>query len=395
MRQTGKAVLRTLHFRKAMMPAHMYLVLAELGRDRMRTVLTLASIMVAFFLFGLLDSVRESFVTAGESAHGAKRLITSVANKIEGIDGVLAFAHASWFGGYYQQYQNQLAAYAVSTNYFDVYPEIEIDPWAMREFQNTRNAILVGEGVARRFGWKVGNLIPIMSGLFPDQAGNHHWDFVIAGIVRTSEAKQAAFYANVLLLRWDFISEASPYLDGRVGWYVSAVSDADQSDHVAKLIDGLSINSSYETRTISEQAAFAVQIRQWADVDLITRAIMGAVFFSLLFLTASVIAQSVRERWGELALLQAVGFSIMRIGTLVIGESLLLLLIGGVAGLTLASVCVLALNRFNGDMLGLSAFSLTRWGMGVWMMLGLGVTVGLVPVLRYSKSRPFHLLSRY
>jgi len=295
MRKIGESILHTLHFRKNLMRAYLHLVLAELGRDKIRTALTLASIMVAFFLFGLLDNVRESFMTAGESAHGAKRLITgarlsltealpvALGDKIAKIEDISAFAHASWFGGYYQRYQNQLATYAISANYFDVYPEIEIDPWAMREFQNTRNAILIGEGVARRFNWKEGQSIPIISSLFSDRTGNHHWNFVIAGIVRASEARQANFYANMLLLRWDFISEVSPYLDGRVGWYVSVVNDASQSDRVANMIDNLSLNSSHETRTISEQAIFAAQIRQWADVDLITRSIIGAVFFSLLF----------------------------------------------------------------------------------------------------------------
>jgi len=388
------------------MTAHLHLVLAELGRDRVRTVLTVASIMAAFFLFGLLDTVRESFVKVGESTHGAKRLITSsrlsltealpvaLWGRIATIDGIIASAHASWFAGYYQHPQNQLAAYAVSASYFDAYPEIEVDPWAMREFQNTRNAVLVGEGIARRFGWEVGQSIPIMSALFPGQAGHHHWDFVVVGIVRTSEVRQAGFYANLVLLRWDFISAASPYLDGRAGWYISVVGDASQSDRVANLIDELSLNSPYQTRTISEQGAFAAQIRQWADVDLIARSIMGAVFFSLLFLTSSVMAQSVRARQTELAILQAVGFSIMRIGALVVSESLILLLMGGVSGLSLAFVCLLAVEHFSGGMLSLSAFSLASWERGLVLMLGLGLVVGLVPVLKHSKSRPSQMLSR-
>jgi len=388
------------------MVAYWHLVWAEFGRDRKRTLLTLASIATAFFLFGLLDAARTSFAMAGESAHGARRLITSsrlsmteplplaLADKIAAIDGVTASAHASWFAGYYQHYQNQLAAYAVSDRYFEVYPEIEVDPWAKRTFETTRNAVLVGEGVAHRFGWEVGQSIPLMSGVFFDQAGNNHWEFVIAGILRTNEVEKSGFYANMLLLRQDFVSGSSPYFDGWVGWYVSNVRDASESGRVARLIDNLSLNSSHETRTVSEQAVFVAQIRQWADVDLIARSIMGAVFFTLLFLTASVLVQSARQRRGEFTLLQAFGFSTVRIRGLLVTESVLLLLTGGVTGLALCAAGVLVAESLSGGMLVLSAFSLMSWGSGLLLMLGLGLVVGLIPGIRCSQSSVSHMLSR-
>jgi len=388
------------------MIAHLHLVWAEFGRDRTRTLLTLASIATAFFLFGLLDAARTGFMVAGETAHGAKRLMTSsrlslteplpvaLGERIAAVDGVMASAHASWFAGYYQHYQNPLTAYAVSDTYLDLYPEIEVDPWARREFQNVRNAVLVGEGVAHRFGWEVGQSIPVMSGLFFDQSGNNYWEVMIAGILRTHDAGQSGFYANLILLRWDFIAETSPYFDGHVGWYISNVRDTSHADQIARLIDGLSLNSSHETRTRSEQAVFAANIRQWVDVDLMTRSIMGAVFFSLLLIVSSVIVQSVRARRSELALLQALGFSRIRTGAMVITEAMLLLLIGGITGLVLAILCVLAANHLMDGLLALPAFSLNRWGTGVLLMVGLGFVTGLVSIIRPQQSKISKILSR-
>jgi len=386
------------------MRAYLQMILAEFGRNRMRVGLTLASIAVAFLLFGLLDAVRTSFVAAGESEQGARRLITSsrvplgllpqaLESQIASLDEVEAIAHAAWFGGYYQDPEHQLAAYAVSDSYFDVYSEIEIDPWARRAFQNTRNAIVVGENVARRFKWKTGQSVPMFSNIFFDRQGSNNWNFEIVGIVRTSEPEKAAFYGNVLLLRLDFLLESSPYGQGWVGWYVSNLRDASQSAHVANLIDRLSLNSAYETMTITEQASLAAQIRQWADLDLITRSIMGAVLFSLLFLIASVMAYSVRERRAELAVLQALGFSRRRIGSLIVGESMLLLMTGGILGLVLAAVCALVANSLIGDIVRLSAFNPKRWGMGGVLMLGLGLVVGMLPVLWHARLNVASVLS--
>jgi len=119
----------------------------------------------------------------------------------------------------------------------------------------------------------------VISGLFFDRSGSNHWEVVIAGILRTNDAEKSGFYTNMILLRWDFIAEASPYLEGHAGWYISTVNDIRQSDQITRLIDDLSLNSPHETRTLSEQAVFAANIRQWADAELITRSIMAAVFF--------------------------------------------------------------------------------------------------------------------
>jgi len=388
------------------MSAYLHLVWAEFGRDRKRTLLTLASIATAFVLFGLLDAARTGFVMAGESAYGAKRLITSsrlslteplpvaLGDRIAAVDAVMASAHASWFAGYYQHYQNPLTAYVVSDTYLDLYPEIEVDPWARREFQHVRNAVLVGEGVAHRFGWEVGQSIPLISGLFFDRSGSNHWKVVIAGILRTNDAGKSGFYANMVLLRWDFIAEASPYLEGHAGWYISTVNDINQSDQIARLIDEVSLNSAHETRTLSEQAVFAANIRQWADVYLITRSIMATVFFSLLLVTTSVIMHSVRERQRELALLQALGFSMRRIGMLVVTEAITLLLMGGMTGLALSGIGVLAADHLTGGVLALPAFSPARWGAGVLLILGFGFVAGLVSMIRLQPSRISKILSR-
>ena len=336
---------------------YLHLVWAALFRRKARTFLTLASIMAAFLLFGLLDGIRTAFVQIGQTAQGAQRLQTSsrlsfmdtlplaLRSRIALVDGVADVTWANWFLATYQNDRNQIFAFAVAGNYLDLYPEYGVSDEARAGFARTRTGILVGQDTARRFDWEVGDRVPLLSSIYPNSDGSMDWEFDVVGILSEAEGADYPLANVVILMRYDYFEEATPYVNGDVGWYISRVADLRQSDRIARDIDALSANSRHETRTMSEQAAMASQVRQLADVGLIVGSIMGAVFFTLLLLTGNTMAQAVRERTSEIGVLKTLGFTSTSVLLMVLAESVLLVVIGGVAGLGLAMVAGPAVGR--------------------------------------------------
>lgn len=373
---------------------YFHLIWAALFRRKTRTILTLVSIVAAFLLFGMLDAVRTSFDQAGQSANGAERLQTgsklsfiqtlpqSLGARIAQVPGVKMVTYANWFGGAYQDPHNQVFSFAVAPNYLDAYPEIEVDPTQRKAFDDTRTGALVGEALAKRFGWKVGDKIPLQSTIFPDKSGNKTWTFDIVGIMHAKDKKSAGFYDQLFLLHWKYFDETTPYNRGTVGWYVTRVADVSQADRVARAIDALSANSDHETRTQTEQAATANWMKQLADIGLIVGSIMGAVFFTLLLLSGNTMMQAVRERTSELAVLKTIGFSSRSVLAMVLAESVLLLLIGGVIGLGLAAVLIPMVSAGSGGMLNLPTVGTGSWVLGLALMVLIGLLVGALPAVR-------------
>ncbi len=371
---------------------YLHLIWAELFRRKTRTILTLLSILAAFLLFGLLNGVRESFNEAGKSAAGAERLQVgsrlsfiqalpmALHQRIAQVEGVEAVTYANWFGGAYQDPRNQLFTFAVAPNYLDLYPEVEVDPKQREAFANTRTGVLVGETLMQRFGWKVGQKIPLQSTIFPNRDGSKNWDFTIVGTMRSTDPKNS-WYDQMLLLQWKYFDESTPYNQGQAGWYVVRVDDPANADRVAKAIDALSANSPNETKTMTEQAATQSWMKQMADIGLIVTSIMGAVFFTLLLLTGNTMAQAVRERIPELAVLKTIGFRDGSVLALVLTESVLLLLIGGVLGLALAAVIAPLLTAKSGGMFS-AIISPDVWLLGLVLMIAIGLLVGALPALR-------------
>lgn len=373
---------------------YLHLIWAALFRRKLRTFLTLVSIITAFLLFGLLDAVRVGFDQAGKSANGAQRLQTSakisfiqllpmsLGPRMTQIDGVKDVAFANWFGGAYQKPENQVFSFAVSPNYLDVYPEMEVSAEHRKAFAETKDGALVGEGLAKKFGWKVGDQIPMQSTIFPDKSGSQNWPFKIVGIIHVADKKTGAWYDQMFLLNWKYFDDTTPWNQGQVGWYVTRVKDVNQADRVLKAIDEISANSDHETRTQTEAAAMSAWMRQLADINLIVTSIMGAVFFTLLLLAGNTMMQAVRERTGEIAVLKTLGFSGGSVLAMVLAESVLLLLIGGVIGLGLASVIGPAASAGSGGALNLPAAGLSSWAAGVGLALVFGLAVGALPALR-------------
>lgn len=370
---------------------YFHLIWASLFRRKTRTILTLMSIIAAFLLFGLLDAVRTSFEQAGRSANGAERLQTgaklsfiqplpkSLEAQIAQVPGVKVVTHVNWFGGAYQDPHNQVFSFAVAPNYLDLYPEISVSGTERKAFAETRTGALIGEQLARRFHWKVGDRIPLQSQIFPDRSGSKNWTFDIVGIMHSTDKKSGGFYDQMFLLHWKYFDDTTPYSAGQVGWYVTRVTDVNQADRVAKAIDALSANSDHETRTLTEQAATANWMKQLADIGLIVGSIMGAVFFTLLLLSGNTMMQAVRERSGELAVLKTIGFTNFSVLAMVLAESLLLLLLGGILGLALASAIIPVVSGASGGMLNLPVVGADSWVLGLALMVLIGLAVGALP----------------
>jgi putative ABC transport system permease protein len=386
---------------------YLHLIWASLFRRRTRTILTLVSITAAFLLFGLLDAVRTSFEQAGRTANGAERLQTasklsfiqtlpiSLHQRIGALPGVKAVTYANWFGGAYQDPHNQVFSFAVAPNYLDLYPEIAYDPAARKAFDETRTGALVGEQLMKKFGWKVGDRIPLQSTIFPDRQGSKNWTFDIVGVLHSTDKKAGGFYDQMFLLQWKYFDETTPYNRGDVGWYIERVTDVRDADRVAKGIDELSANSDHETRSMSEQAATASWMKQLADIGLIVGSIMGAVFFTLLLLTGNTMMQAVRERTSEIAVLKTIGFSSRSVMAMVLAESTLLLLLGGSIGLGLATLVIPVLTAGSGGMLNLPSVGGGSWVLGIALMAGIGALVGAVPARSAMRLRIVDALARH
>jgi len=377
---------------------YLHLVWAALFRRKTRTVFTLLSVLAAFLLFGLLDSVRGAFANAGSSVAGVDRLMTvskisftmqlpqSLLPRIQSVPGVKQLAYANWFGGIYQDPKNFFPNIAVSPNYFDVYAEYELPPEQAEAFARTRTGAVVGQQLADRFGWKVGDRIPLEATIFPQKDGSNTWPLDLVGIYRIENVKERG-NENQLLFRWDYFDEARQFGNGEIGWYVLRVDDPARSDEVANAIDAISANSDHETKTQSEAAFNASFVSQFADVGLIVGAIMAAVFFTLILLTGNTMAQAVRERVPELAILKTIGFTNRGVLALVLAESVLLIVIGGVLGLALAGLIVGVLQSALGGAMPMEPVGASIWLRGIALMIGIGLVVGALPALRGMRLR--------
>ncbi len=370
---------------------YLHLIWAALFRSKTRTFLTLLSVITAFLLFGMLDSVRVAF-NSGGSVTGANRLVVasrlsitqmlpySLDAQIKTIPGVQKSAFAAWFGGIYQDPKNFFANFSVGPGYLDLYPEFKLPAEQRKAWENNRTGAIVGESLAKRHGWKIGDTIPLQATIFPTQ-GSNNWSFRLDGIFRIDDEKMKA-QENVLFFHWKYFDEANDYVKGRVGWYIVKVADGAGSDGVAKAIDSLSANSDHETKAQTEAAFNQAFAKQFADIGLIVTGIMGAVFFTLLLLTGNTMAQAVRERIPELAVLKTIGFSNRSVLWLVLSESVLLVVLGGVIGMAIASLLMPGVSKASGGMIQLPTVLGQTWAVGLALMLAIGVIVGLLPALR-------------
>jgi len=252
--------------------------------------------------------------------------------RIRRLPGVKHVVHATWFGGIYQEPKNFFAQFVVEPDeWLRMYPEFRVSEPEWREFLADRQGVVIGQKLAQRFGWKIGDRVPLKA---PGYLGGTSWEFNVRAIYRGTRPGDDE---GQLWLQHKYFTEKAPrYWQGIVGWYVVRVDDPGQSLQVSKAIDAEFANSASETRTQTESAFAASFMKQMGNIEFLILAIGSIVFFTLLLVTGNTMAIAVRERTAELAVLKAIGYSDRFVLGLVLAESLLIAALGGVVGLALA-----------------------------------------------------------
>jgi putative ABC transport system permease protein len=378
-----------------------HLIRGNLLRHKLRTSLTLLSILVAFVLFGFLCAVKQALVGGVEMA-GADRLIVrhkvsiiqllpeSYQARMERIPGVAAAAHQTWFGGIYQDPKNFFMQCPVESEQFmAMFPEFILPADQMQAWLATRTGAIVGRSTAERFHWKIGDKIPIISPIWLRKP----WEFDLVGIY---DGKEKGTDTTSFFFRYDYFDEsrkAQNWGQGLVGWYTIRVKDPAQAAAVAQAVDREFENSPAETKTEPEGAFAQGFANQIGNIALIVAGILSAVFFTILLVTGSTMSQAVRERIGELGVLKAIGFTNGQVLSLVLAESCLLTVTGGGLGLALAWGLT-ARGDPTGGMLPMFFFPVRDLLIGLALSVALGVITGILPAQQAMRLRVADALRR-
>ena len=381
---------------------YLYLVWSNLRRKKMRTILTLLSIMVAFMLFGYLGAIRQGF-SQGIDVAGVDRLIVrhrisiiqllpeAYESRIEQIDGVIDAAHQTWFGGIYQKPSNFFAQMPVKPQeYLDMFPEFLLSDAERQAWFKTRSGAVAGRGIADRFDWKVGDRIPINATIWTRKGGERSWEFDLVGIY---DGAEKGTDTSQFLFRYDFFDESRQFAQGQVGWYTVRISDPDRAAETAALIDAEFANSPYETKAEPEGAFLQGFANQIGDIGFIMMSIVAAVFFTILLVAGNTMAYAVRERTNELAVLKAIGFTDRAVLGLVLGESLVLTGLGGAIGLFLAWLLV-STGDPTGGSLPMFYIPVKDLVTGVVLIGVMALVAGILPALQAQRLRIADALRR-
>jgi putative ABC transport system permease protein len=378
------------------------LLAASLRRKRLRTFFTIASILVAFLLFGLAESLRFALQSGVEVA-GADRLFTmhkvsftqllpaSYENRIKAVDGVVALTPQTWFGAWFQDERNQIPTFPTKPEAFlRVYPEIRVPEDQRVAWLADRSGVLVGRSVADMFGWQVGDAVPLQSAIWRRSDGSQTWEVTVRAIYDL----QTGGDTRQIVMHQDYFEEARQQGKGLVGWYLVRVADVDRAPAIARQIDALFANSPYETRTSSERAMAQSFVNQIGNVGAILSAIVAAVFFTMLLVTANTMAQSVRERTNELGVLKTLGFSNRGVLGLVLGESVLVTTLGGLAGMLLAWWLGVQFEPVLDQYLPGFRVPFAAFVQAVVFMVALGVVAGAAPAWQAMRLQIVEALRR-
>jgi putative ABC transport system permease protein len=376
---------------------YFWLIWAGLWRKRARTVLTMLSIIVAFLLFGLLQGINVGVKNGlGDSANNrlwttsrmsaVSSMPVSLLDQIKQVKGVRDVVHLSFFGGYFRDAKNSLPVFATNADELaKVYPELNITPAQVQAMKTLRTGALVGRALANTYHWKVGDKIPVGTTIWTDKNGSNSWSFDIVGIYDAVPAFAKNQLGAAFWINYDFWDEARAFDNHTVHQYITAIDDPRHGVEISQQIDKINANSPQETRTQTENAALQSQLKQLADINFITNAIVGAVMFTLLFLTGNTMMQSVRERIPELAVLKTVGFSDGTVCLLVLLESSLLCLFAAVVGLMLSNLAIKLVGSFAGGIFGSGNLPPIVVIDGFAIAAVLAIVSGLAPALRAQR----------
>jgi putative ABC transport system permease protein len=373
------------------------LIWRYLWRRKLRTIFTLLAALFTFALFGVLIATNVAFAL-GVDVSGADRLVVihkislimplpiSYKGRIAAVPGVEAVTHMNWFGGIYQDPKNFFAQMAVDTpTYLDIYPEFVVPPDQKKAWEADRTGAIAGRDLAQRFGWKIGDKIPIQGTIFTHKDGSRLWTFTLDGIY---EPGKKGVDATQFFFHYDYLKEAARGGGDMVGWYTIRIADPKRATEISQKIDGLFANSPYETKTSTEKAFAQGFANQIGNIGLIVRYVVSAVLFGMLLVIGNTMAQAVRERTNELAVLKTLGYGNGLVLFLVIAESCLLAVSGAALGLLFSWA---VLTPLVGTMLKqfLPVFFIPGWGilLGLGIALLLGLLTGLVPGIQAMRLR--------
>lgn len=368
------------------------LVWRSLLRRKLRTVFTLLSVAVAFTLFGVLMAVRAAF-GAGVTVGGAERLVmldkVSMINalplryaaQIAATPGVADVTHANWFGGIYQDARNDFARFAVDpVSWLRVHPELGVPEDQKQAWFADQTGAMVGVDTARRFGWRLGDRVPLQGTIYRRPDGSP-WEFTIDAIYDspdgTADRTQFFFHQK-------YLSETLPpraYGRDAVTFFVIRVADPLEAQQIATRLDALFAGSSPQTKTATEKAFVSSFANQVGDIGAIMLAIAGAVLFAILMVTGNTMAEATRERTNELAVLKTLGFSDARIFALVLVESCLIAIAGGGIGLSLAMAGIAGFGDPTSGLLPPIHLPSREIVRGLGLIFALGLAAGLLPAL--------------
>ncbi len=378
------------------------LILAAMLRKPVRSALTVASLFIAFLLFGLLHSVSVAF-TQGINFSGVNRLIVApkysiiddiplnYMNRLRGIQGVELIAHRSWFGGTYQDSQQFFARWPVPpAEFLEIYPEFILPAGEKEAFIKTRTGTILGREVADAYGVKLGDKLPIIPDIWPNK-DNGPWVFDVVGVF---DGADDSVDTNQMFINYEFFDEYRQFGNGGVGNFVLQISDPVRSAEIAAEIDAMFANSNDETKTTTEKAYNQMFAKQIGDIGFIMTGILSAVFFTILLLTGNTMGQAIRERIPELAILKTIGFNNRSVLMLVLAEAVFLTLLGCIPGLAVAQLLIPGLAGMAPFFDGVE-MTITIYLQGLGLAVLLGFIVGLPPALRAMRLNIVDALSEH
>lgn len=315
-------------------------IIRNMFRHKLRSVLTVVGVAVAVLAFGLLRTLVGLWYSGAEHA-SATRLVTrnaislifplpvSYLDRIRGVPGVTQVSYGNWFGGIYIDEKHFFANYAVQpSSYLDLYPEFRLSPKERSDFLMDRKGCIVGNKLARTYGWKVGDIVTLKGTIYP---GN--WEMVVRGIYHGAEKTTEE---RILLFHWDYLNETLKKSVGRradqVGFYMVGVKKPELAPDVALTIDGIFKNSLAETLTETEKAFHMSFVSMTEAIMVAIQIVSYMVIAIIMVVAANTMAMTARERTGEYATLKTLGFKAGHLGVLIFGESVAISLFGGVLG---------------------------------------------------------------
>jgi putative ABC transport system permease protein len=376
------------------------LIWRNLLRRKVRTVFTLASVFIAFVLYSFLMVVQNAF-SMGVDVAGVDRLVlmhkvsliqllpVSYGDRIRSTEGVTHVGHSTWFGGMYQDKPAQFAVMAVDPAYFELYPEARLPQEQLQAWLADRQGVIIGRTTATKYGWKVGDKVPIQATIWQPKQGNT-WFFNVDGIYDADKG----FDTSNFFFHYEYLDENRRAAYGMVGWYVLRIDDPSRAADVAARLDAQFANSSAETKTSTEKAFLQGFVNQVGNIKAIIISILAAVLFTLFLLVlANTMAQSVRERTSELAVLKTLGFSNGLVLGLVLIESTLIAFLGGGLGLAITYVAVEG-GSFNNAFLPVFIMRSRDIAIGIALCCALGLVAGAFPAMTAMRLRITDALRR-